>query len=469
MSRETPVNIAVVGHTNTGKTSLLRTLSRDSSFGEVSDRPGTTRDVRGAVLNDADGEPVVALYDTPGLEDAAGLSAFMKRTIVGQIDPVAEIDAFVNTDHDGGRYEQEAKVLRQMRRSDAGIYVIDVREPMLPKHRDELRLLTACGRPFMPLLNFVASPEARTQEWKEQLARVALHIVVEFDTVVFDTRSERIVFEKLGALLEAKRGNFRRLAAAREKQRGELIDAGCRTIAELLVDCAAARVDYPADAPVDSAAKRLRETVVLAEQRCVDSLLDIYRFDLSSYDPPQLPLQHQRWQFDPFDAQTLRRFAIPMASSAAKGAAVGAAFDALTGLASLGAGAAVGAAAGASWDIVRKGIRAWGDQRRGRHELAIDETTLAVLATRQVILLKALLRRGHATQDPVQTQSMRGWPSAQVRKMTLRARTHTQWSRLNNSASDPLPDTAVKPIASALRQVLSVEADQNASTTLPLA
>ena len=30
---------AVVGHTNTGKTSLLRTLTRDVGFGQVSDRP----------------------------------------------------------------------------------------------------------------------------------------------------------------------------------------------------------------------------------------------------------------------------------------------------------------------------------------------------------------------------------------------------------------------------------------------
>ena len=35
----TPVNLAVVGHTNVGKTSLLRTLLRDVAFGEVSHRP----------------------------------------------------------------------------------------------------------------------------------------------------------------------------------------------------------------------------------------------------------------------------------------------------------------------------------------------------------------------------------------------------------------------------------------------
>ncbi|WP_200870248.1 GTPase, partial [Pseudomonas aeruginosa] len=43
-----PLILAVVGHTNTGKTSLLRTLTRDRGFGEVSHRPSTTRHVEGA-------------------------------------------------------------------------------------------------------------------------------------------------------------------------------------------------------------------------------------------------------------------------------------------------------------------------------------------------------------------------------------------------------------------------------------
>ena len=67
-----PLTLAVVGHTNVGKTSLLRTLTRDVGFGEVSHRPSTTRHVEGARLS-VDGEPLLELYDTPGLEDAIAL------------------------------------------------------------------------------------------------------------------------------------------------------------------------------------------------------------------------------------------------------------------------------------------------------------------------------------------------------------------------------------------------------------
>ena len=59
-----PIAIAVVGHTNAGKTSLLRTLTRQGSFGEVSDRPGTTRHVERIDLR-IDGRAAV-----PRLEEA---------------------------------------------------------------------------------------------------------------------------------------------------------------------------------------------------------------------------------------------------------------------------------------------------------------------------------------------------------------------------------------------------------------
>ncbi|MFT4192271.1 MAG: 50S ribosome-binding GTPase, partial [Comamonas sp.] len=59
-----PVQIAVVGHTNVGKTSLLRTLLRDASFGAVSHRPSTTRHVEGAALR-IGGETLLVLHDTP--------------------------------------------------------------------------------------------------------------------------------------------------------------------------------------------------------------------------------------------------------------------------------------------------------------------------------------------------------------------------------------------------------------------
>ena len=61
-----------MGHTNTGKTSLVRTLLRDENFGEIEDAAGTTRSVERTAIYAADKE-VLSLYDTPGLEDSSAL------------------------------------------------------------------------------------------------------------------------------------------------------------------------------------------------------------------------------------------------------------------------------------------------------------------------------------------------------------------------------------------------------------
>ena len=65
------------------------------------------------------------------------------------------------------RFEQEAKVLRQLLASDAGLYVIDAREPVLAKYKDELAVLAGCGKPLLPVLNFVAQPGHRDEEWRQ--------------------------------------------------------------------------------------------------------------------------------------------------------------------------------------------------------------------------------------------------------------------------------------------------------------
>lgn len=160
-----PLILAVVGHTNTGKTSLLRTLTRDRGFGEVSHRPSTTRHVEGARLS-VDGEALLELYDTPGLEDAIALLDYLDalERPGERLDGPERMARLLDSNEARGRFEQEAKVVRQLLASDAGLYVIDAREPVLAKYRDELAVLTGCGRPLLPVLNFVASPQHREEE-----------------------------------------------------------------------------------------------------------------------------------------------------------------------------------------------------------------------------------------------------------------------------------------------------------------
>lgn len=72
------LRLAVVGHTNTGKTSLLRTLLEDRSFGDIQNAPGTTRHVEGARIQ-VNAQSSIELYDTPGLEDGIGLHDYLDQ------------------------------------------------------------------------------------------------------------------------------------------------------------------------------------------------------------------------------------------------------------------------------------------------------------------------------------------------------------------------------------------------------
>ena len=166
------LKLAVVGHTNVGKTSLLRTLTRDVTFGEVSHRPSTTRHVEGARLS-ADGQALLELYDTPGLEDAIALLDYLERLDRPgeRLDGPARIKRFLDSNEARQRFEQEAKVLRQLLASDAGLYLIDAREPVLAKYRDELAVLAACGKPIVPVLNFASAGQAQDEAWRDALAR----------------------------------------------------------------------------------------------------------------------------------------------------------------------------------------------------------------------------------------------------------------------------------------------------------
>lgn len=215
-----PLKLAVVGHTNVGKTSLLRTLTRDVGFGEVSHRPSTTRHVEGARLS-VDGEPLLELYDTPGLEDAIALLDYLERLERPgeRLDGPARLERFLQGSEARQRFEQEAKVLRQLLASHAGLYVIDAREPVLAKYRDELEVLANCGKPLLPVLNFVASSQHREPEWREALARLGLHALVRFDSVAPPEDGERRLYESLALLLENARPALQRLIDDQQAQR----------------------------------------------------------------------------------------------------------------------------------------------------------------------------------------------------------------------------------------------------------
>ncbi|WP_440811200.1 GTPase/DUF3482 domain-containing protein [Pseudomonas syringae] len=429
------IKLAVVGHTNVGKTSLLRTLTGDVSFGEVSHRPSTTRHVEGARLS-VDGQALVELYDTPGLEDAIALLDYLERLDRPgeRLDGPARLARFLEGSEARQRFEQEAKVVRQLLDSDAGLYVIDAREPVLAKYRDELAVLASCGKPLLPVLNFVSTRQHREPEWREALSRLGLHALVRFDSVAPPEDGGRRLYESLALLLESARTRLERLIEDQEQQRRARKHSAARLIAELLIDCAACRRSVEtAPEQEQQAVEALRKAVRQREQQCVEALLKLYSFRKDDVSTSDLPLMDGRWGDDLFNPETLKLMGVRVGGGVAAGAAAGAGVDLMVGGVTLGAAALVGAIAGGALSTARSyGGRLLG-KLKGRRELTVDDAVLRLLALRQGHLLLALGVRGHAAIHSMEltTPQDKTWRKGKIPEPLSRARAHPQWSTLN--------------------------------------
>ena len=299
------LSLAVVGHTNTGKTSLLRTLLRDEQFGEVKNSAATTRDVTEAPIHDGS-RTLVKLYDTPGLEDAAGVLDWLERETSPRLEGIERIQTFLHSEAAAADFNQEAKVLRQMLASDTGLYVIDAREPVLARYKDELTVLSWCARPLMPVFNFTHG--ADTAAWQETLARRSLHVCSSFDTVAFDFEGEMRLWNNLATMLPPP-NPLTELAALRRRDWQQLDRDARQAVAAFLLEAAAYKQEIDAENDPQPVQQQMQEVLHQRERQMQHELLQIYRFYRED------PVAADDWILqplcqDPFDAALWKHYGI---------------------------------------------------------------------------------------------------------------------------------------------------------------
>lgn len=440
MTEGTPLQIAVVGHTNVGKTSLIRTLTRDVNFGHVDDMPGTTRQVQGSHIR-LDQENAITLFDTPGIEDSIGLLDYLDQlsSPTERLDGPEKIKRFLASPEATSRYEQEARVLRKLLDCDAGLYVVDTRMPVLAKHRDELAILASCAKPLLPVLNYVESDAARPQQWRDALARVGLHSTLSFDSLSPPIDGEERLYQALALLLSSHEKTLLALQAQTAKQRAARRAASIKLIASMLVDVAAFRMRTLVDTTsLNKNISMQQDYVRQREETCVSALLNLYQFRPEDYRTNPLPLTEGRWDLDLFSREALKQFGIRVGMGVAAGATAGAAIDVLSAGLSLGTGAAAGAVLGGSWQALDRWGASMLGKIRGYRELTVAQSILELLAQRQMFLLNRLELRGHAALTPLHAdQSAITPPFKQVLdQATAFARAHPEWSTLGDQFND---------------------------------
>jgi hypothetical protein len=253
--------------------------------------------------------------------------------------------------------------------------------------------------------------------------------------------------------------------------RESLVRASADLAADLLIDAAAHVVPVAVEQAetLGREVETLRQRIRDREQQCVEQLLQLHQFHADDYQPESLPLVDGRWGLDLFSPEAIKLFGVTAGGGAATGALFGLVLDAMTAGISLGTFTAAGATVGGLIGAGRTHGRRLFDRLRGTTELRCDDSTLRLLALRQVMLIQALLNRGHAAVAPVsgpepgrleaaRKRSIKGLPAA-----LEQAKTRPQWSRLDEGARTHVPDPgraqAQAALARRLERILHRPAD----------
>lgn len=455
------IKVALVGHTNTGKTSLLRTLIRDTQFGEIANRASTTRHVEGTALL-VDGQPMIAFYDTPGLEDSISLLEHLEQSGEPQ-DWVARIEQFLNSEDAQQTFAQEAKSLRQIVACDVVIYVIDVREQVLGKYRDELTLLIRSARPVIPLLNFIDSPAARNEQWRQHLIRLGLHASLGFNPLISDAQAERRLFEKMRALNDGLYEPLGQVMADLDQRRNRLRRVAADLIADLLIDVAAYAPPVTQDnaQALEDTRRELAAQVREREWHSASEMLKTFGFNQGDYAPEDVFIHTAADGHTWLTLASLKHLGIRSSSGIAAGASAGLAADLLVGGLSLGVGAATGAALGGMYRL-RAQSRLLMMHLRGQTPIYVSNATLYQLAARQLTLADGLLRRGHAAVHPLRLdatllEQYRHCIELAPPEVLAQARVTPSWSGLIGPALGREREAARQHLTTALEQLLDTE------------
>jgi len=328
-------------------------------------------------------------------------------------------------------------VLRALLSSDLIFYVIDLREPILGKYHDELKILSYATKPVIPVLNFTFEAEENITLWKEQLARLNFHAYVSFDNVHFQFSDELKIYQKMQTLLADKESLLDELIALREKQWSDTFQSAKQLVANLFIEAASVR--YQSDdneSAISAQTILLQQSVRQAESHCVQQLLQLYQFRQSDIENQALPVSQGKWELDLFSSDNLQAFGIKLGGHIAKGAGVGVAIDVAVGGITLGAAALSGGVVGALWSVKQRYYNEIQAKIKGKRYLCVDDETLQVLWLRQLQLLTTLQQRGHASFNKIALENSLNVNADSLPKKWNRylrkLRSFPQWSSLNN-------------------------------------
>ena len=245
------IALSLISHTNTGKTTLARTLlGRD--VGAVRDVQHVTQEASCYPLLATDAGDALVLWDTPGFGDSARLS----RRLEQQSNPVGWLLSQVWDRFQDRAFFLAQQAVRNVRdQADVVLYLVNAAEPpgdagyLAP----ELEILEWIGKPVVVVLNQTGRPRPRDQEQAEEASwrsclgpRPIIQAVTTLDAFARCWVQELTLLDIIGGVLPAaRRASFRRVADAWRERRLTQFDQAMTALAAPIAAAACDREAVP--------------------------------------------------------------------------------------------------------------------------------------------------------------------------------------------------------------------------------
>ena len=158
--------IAIMGHPNEGKSSVLSTLAEDDSV-RISPTPGETTHCRTFPVV-IDGREVLRFTDTPGFQNPGRVLSILKTMSGEGGDSIRQFREYARNIPE---LTDDRELLLPVERGAGIIYVVDGSRPVRNVDREEMEILRLTGRPRMAIINCKDRGEQYLQSWKEEFRR----------------------------------------------------------------------------------------------------------------------------------------------------------------------------------------------------------------------------------------------------------------------------------------------------------
>ena len=342
--------LAVVGHPNKGKSSIVATLAHDASVA-IAPEPGTTTRTRRYPMRVGD-ETLYVLADTPGFQRARRALAWLEAHETDASGRADVVRAFVEAHAGSDAFVDECELLAPIVDGAGILYVVDGAKPYGAEYEPEMEILRWSGRPRLALVNPIGAAD-HVEAWRAALGQY-FSVVRVFDAMTADFTRQVELLRAFGQLDDAWTPRFETAVRALEADRRERHRLAAQAIAEMVADVLALTLEQrvSADTDLDTARAGLEaryrkqaRALETSGRRAVERAYDHVGLER---DEPALALlgddlfAEETWQLW---GLTPRQLAV---SGAIGGAIAGGGIDVALGGISLFAGTAIGAAAGAA-------------------------------------------------------------------------------------------------------------------------